>query len=69
MKFNLVYEEGLEIRQYRNLIVWLEHKEIGHRFEWTNTGSYVADIVVIDDEQDAIYFSLTFKHISVCKHD
>jgi hypothetical protein len=58
MKFNLAYTQGGEIQQYRNLREWLEHKGIAHSFEWNN-GKYVADTVVIEDEEDATLFSLT----------
>lgn len=62
MRFTLLYEQGGEIKQYRNLKTWLEHKGIAHKFEWTDTGKYVADIIVIENEQDASYFSLVFTH-------
>jgi hypothetical protein len=61
MKYRLVYEQGLEIKQYRNLREWLELKGIKYSFEHNN-GKYIADTVVIEDEQDSVYFSLTFTH-------
>lgn len=62
MKFVLLYELGGDIKQYRNLKNWLDHKGIEYKFEWSDTGRYVADILIIDDEQDATYFSLVFTH-------
>lgn len=68
MKFNIVYEQGGAIKQFRNLREWLDHKGIVYEFKWTDTGKYVADMIIIEDEQDATYFSLTFNH-AVKKND
>ncbi len=62
MKFQLVYSSGDAVRQYRNLREWFADKNIVHNFEWTNTGNYTPDYVVIEDEQDATMFSLMMHH-------
>ena len=63
-KFPLIYDagNGQAIRQYWNIRHWLRDKEIEHVFEWSSTGQYLPQAVIIFDPEDAILFSLTMKH-------
>ena len=65
MKFELLYtyKNGADvIRQYWNLRDWLQEKDIKHTFEWVQSGNYVPQYVIIEDEQDATMFSLMMNH-------
>jgi hypothetical protein len=44
---------------YQTMRVWLERREISHRFDWINTGNYIPDYITLDRES-AVAFRLVF---------
>ena len=65
-KFLLQFDKEnhrLAYRQCKNLTKWLEDRNIKYQFEHGTSGHYWPDAVIIEDNDDAILFKLTFNNV------
>jgi len=63
MKFQLAYDGSrVAAHQYKNLEQWLQENNIEYTFEWVDTGHYCPSHLIIENEEDATYFSLVMTH-------
>jgi hypothetical protein len=63
MNFQLIYDGSrVAAIQYKSLKHWLEENNIEYEFVWKDTGSYCPYNLIIENEEDATYFSLVMTH-------